>query len=151
MMGTWETEECSVLSKPFEVRSQGRDLTGADVSPSWRAGTHLYRLRCWPAPGSLAAHRDLPRLANLLTTRSLRLSALSALSDVDEARCEAFLADMARQGILVRVSDFTDLPMAVGPRAQGEMDRLVGRIPADSVPPPHPSRAWYQCLFRRMR
>jgi hypothetical protein len=63
---------------------------GAPAVPAgWRAGPHLYRLRRWPAPGSLVHHRYLPRLASLLLSRSLSLSGLAALSNVGEPECEA--------------------------------------------------------------
>ncbi|MCO5978818.1 hypothetical protein [Ideonella oryzae] len=75
-------------------------LPQAVPTPRWKAGPHLYRLRRWPAPGSLVHHRYLPRLASLLLSRSLSLAGLAALSNVGETECEGFLAEMDRQGLL---------------------------------------------------
>lgn len=85
----------------------------ATRTPPWWAGSHLYRLRRWPAPGSLVRHRYLPRLASLLLSRSLSLSGLAALSNVGEAECEDFLAEMDRQGLLSCLTD--DEPAATDP------------------------------------
>ncbi|WP_022979700.1 hypothetical protein [Ideonella sp. B508-1] len=90
----------------------------ADPVAAWRAGPHLYRLRRWPAPGSLVHHRYLPRLASLLLSRSLSLSGLAALSNVGETECEDFLAEMDRQGLL---SCLTEEDPAAAPDRDGPM------------------------------
>lgn len=111
----------------------------ATPTPPWRAGSHLYRLRRWPAPGSLVRHRYLPRLASLLLSRSLSLSGLSALSNVGEAECEDFLAEMDRQGLLSCLTDdepgealestpeASENPGAALPAETGWMARLRAR------------------------
>ncbi|HSI47768.1 MAG TPA: hypothetical protein VLA61_05840 [Ideonella sp.] len=60
----------------------------------------IFRLNRWPSAASLTSHRYLPRLASLLTTRSLSVFELSRLSNVAEDECSAFLEDMASEGIL---------------------------------------------------
>lgn len=95
----------------------------------WRAGPHLYRLRGWPAPGSLVRHRYLPRLASLLLSRSLSLSGLAALSNVGEPECEEFLAEMDRQGLLSCLTD--DEPAAAANTAAAPADAEAAS-PADS-------------------
>ncbi len=82
---------------------------------AWQDTGQLYRLQRWPAPGSLTGHRYLPRLASLLMSRSLRLSALAALSNVSEAECGVFLAEMDRQGLLSRLPEDDPLPAVAEP------------------------------------
>lgn len=77
----------------------------AGGGPAWRDTGQLYRLQRWPEPVSQTGHRYLPRLASLLMSRSLRLSALAVLSNVSEAECGAFLAEMDRQGVLSRLPE----------------------------------------------
>lgn len=98
----------------------------AERMPAWRAGPHLYRLRRWPAPGSLVHHRYLPRLASLLLSRSLSLSGLAALSNVGETECEDFLAEMDRQGLL---SCLTEEEPAAAPDPDGPMAADVHAAP----------------------
>lgn len=100
---------------------------GPVIRGAWRAGRHLYRLRRWPAPGSLVRHRYLPRLASLLLSRSLSLSGLSALSNVGEAECEDFLAEMDRQGLLSCLTD--DEPAATDPATAAPVDPQGGTAP----------------------
>lgn len=103
---------------------------------AWTDTGQLYRLQRWPKPDSLTGHRYLPRLASLLMSRSLRLSALAALSNVSEAECGAFLAEMDRQGLLRRLPE--DDPVSTGaepdaapasatPSATGWLARLRAR------------------------
>lgn len=99
----------------------------------WRAGRHLYRLRRWPAPGSLVRHRYLPRLASLLLSRSLSLSGLSALSNVGEAECEDFLAEMDRQGLLSCLTD--DEPAATDPAQAAPADAAAPVDPQGGTAP----------------
>ena len=100
---------------------------------AWRAGRHLYRLRRWPAPGSLVRHRYLPRLASLLLSRSLSLSGLSALSNVGEAECEDFLAEMDRQGLLSCLTD--DEPAATDPATAAPADAAAPVDPQGGTAP----------------
>ncbi|GAA0761239.1 hypothetical protein LRH25_27280 [Ideonella azotifigens] len=59
-----------------------------------------FRLKRWPSARSLARHRYLPRLASFLSARHLSVLELAALSNVSAQECQAFLDDMAAQGIL---------------------------------------------------
>lgn len=117
-------ETVAALSPAFPVVPEHQPERASQ--PRWRAGPHLYRLRRWPAPGSLVHHRYLPRLASLLLSRSLSLSGLAALSNVGEPECEDFLAEMDRQGLL---SCLTEEEPAAAPDLHGPAAAEVHAAP----------------------
>lgn len=78
-------------------------------------------------------HRYLPRLASLLLSRSLSLSGLSALSNVGEAECEDFLAEMDRQGLLSCLTD--DEPAATDPAKAAPADAATPVDPQGGTAP----------------
>lgn len=121
-----QIEHTSVLSKlktptaPLApTQPQATTPVQAPPPPEWalRGDSTEYKLKRWPAASLLSKDVTRVRLATMISRRAMSLQEASTLSRISTQRCEEFLLEWARHGLVSMRSQPVELMHSDAPAA----------------------------------